>query len=58
MNKIPVFVPDEELKIYLLLKQAGVFDVRNGSVTINFDKNGAVGSITRSDCLYSYRHTQ
>jgi hypothetical protein len=56
MNKIPVFVPDEELKIYLLLKQSGVFDVRNGSVTINFDKNGVIGNITRNDCMYSNRH--
>ena len=56
MDNIPVYIPDEELKNYLILKEAGVFDIRNGSAIINFNKHGEIGTIIRNDTLYSMRH--
>lgn len=56
-EKIPVYVPDEDLKKYLILREAGVFDIRNGSAIINFNKYGEIGTIIRNDTLYSARHS-
>ena len=58
MDEIPVYVADDELKTYLILKEAGVFDIRNGSAIINFNKHGEVGTIIRNDTLYSMRHNK
>ena len=65
-EKIAIYIPDEEAKLFLafqehfetfnLLLDHGVFDVRNGSVTMHMDKNGAIKAINRSDVLYSARH--
>ena len=65
-DKIAIYVPDEEAKKFLLFQEhfqeftlmleSGVFDVRNGSVTLHMDKNGSIKAINRSDVLYSARH--
>tara|TARA_R110000868_G_scaffold9825_1_gene48328 strand:- start:141 stop:344 length:204 start_codon:yes stop_codon:yes gene_type:complete len=66
MEKIAIYVPDAEAKMFLkfqeyydtfcLLEEHGVFEVRNGSVTMHMDKFGAIKAINRSDILYSSRH--
>ena len=33
----------------LLLDNTGCFDLRNGSITINFDKEGNIGSIDKKE---------
>lgn len=38
---------------FALLISKGVFDTKNGSVTLNFDSNGQIKTIQRSDFLYS-----
>jgi len=64
--KIAIYVPNEEAQQFLLfqeyynqfvlLVEHGVFDVRNGSVVLHFDKHGDVLAINRADILYSKRH--
>lgn len=66
MEKIAVYIPDKEAKQFLLFQEHyetfclmlghGVFDVRNGSVTLHMDKNGSIKAINRADVLYSSRH--
>jgi len=66
MNKIPIYIADEEAEKFLLFQQYyatfrvllehDVFDVRNGSVTMHFDKKGEIKTINRSDILFSSRH--
>jgi len=68
MDKIPIYIADDEAVKFLLFQEyyetfmvlinSRVFDVRNGSVTLNFDKNGTLKTINRSDILYSYRHLE
>jgi len=36
--------------------ERGVFETKNGSVTLNFDKDGVLQTIERKDYLYSKRH--
>lgn len=68
MNKTPdiaIFVPDEEAKKFLMFQQYydvftmmvehGAFKVKNGSVTMHFDKRGNLKAINRADILYSAR---
>ena len=65
-DQIALYIPDEEAKKFLLFQEHydrftlmlehGVFDVRNGSVTMHMDKNGAIKAINRLDVLYSARH--
>lgn len=65
-DPIAIYVPDEEAKKFLLfqehydefclLLESGVFDVRNGSVTLHMDKQGSIKAINRLDVLYSARH--
>lgn len=66
MDKIAIYIPDHEAKMFLkfqehydtfiLMQEHGVFDVKNGSVTLHMDKFGAIKAINRSDVLYSSRH--
>ena len=63
---IPVYMPDKDAEkfllfqehydVFCLLLEAHVFDVRNGSVTMHMDNNGAIKAINRLDVLYSHRH--
>ena len=40
---------------FALMVSSGVFDIRNGSATINFDALGNISSIERKDSLYNVR---
>ncbi len=40
---------------FVLLFDKGVFDIRNGSATLNFDAFGSLNTIQRSDILYNSR---
>lgn len=68
MNKIApiaIYIPDEEAKKFLLFQEYydlfatmlehGAFTVKNGSVTLHFDKQGKLKAINRADILYSSR---
>ncbi len=66
MEKIAVFIPDQEAQQFLLFQQhfepfsimieANLFSIRNGSATLHFDSSGTLQTINRSDVLYSRRH--
>lgn len=63
--EVAVYMPDEEAKQFLLFKEhyeivkvlldKGIFDIRNGSVSLHFDGNGVLQTIQRADILYSKR---
>jgi len=65
MDKVAIYIPDEEAKKFLLFQEyydeftllvdAGVFKIRNGSAVIHFDKKGDIKAINRADILYSAR---
>lgn len=65
--KIAVYIPDEDAQKFLLFQQYydvfsllvenGVFDIKNGSAALHFDKNGELLAINRADILYSRRHS-
>lgn len=67
MDKIAVYIPDNEASQFLLFQQYfepfslcvdnGVFDIRNGSAILHFDANGTLQAINRADVLYSRRHS-
>lgn len=67
ITKIAVYIPDEDAQKFLLFQQyydvfslmveSGVFDIKNGSAALHFDKNGELLAINRADILYSKRHT-
>tara|TARA_R110000868_G_scaffold86958_1_gene243522 strand:- start:11671 stop:11889 length:219 start_codon:yes stop_codon:yes gene_type:complete len=67
LPKIAVYIPDEEAQKFLLFQRyyeqfsllvdSGVFDVRNGSVVLHYDKSGGLMAINRADVLYSKRHS-
>ena len=40
---------------FALLCTKGVFDMRNGSVTLHFDQNGTIQKIDRHDSLFDAR---
>lgn len=42
---------------FMLLVNKGVFDQKNGAVTLHFDNNGILQTIQRSDFLYSRKHS-
>ena len=41
--------------LFSLLVDKGVFSIRNGSATLNFDANGTITTISRADMLYNRR---
>lgn len=41
---------------FALMVQKGVFDVKNGSVTMHFNGNGEIQRIERKDDLYNFRN--
>jgi len=63
IEKIAIYIPDEEAKkfilfqkhynLFCLLLEKGVFEQKSGSVSLNFDYNGVLQTIQRSDFLYS-----
>jgi len=64
-TKIPVFMPDEEVKQFLifqkhfepisLLVNNGVFEQKNATILLDFDKDGVLKSVRRQDFLFSAR---
>lgn len=62
---IAVYIPDEDVKKFLLFQQhyllfntlidKGVFNVKNGSITLHFDSEGELQLIQRADILFSKR---
>jgi len=66
-NSLPIalYIPDEDAKKFLLFQEYydifttmvehGAFKVKNGSVTMHFDKRGGLKAINRADILYSSR---
>ena len=67
ITKIAVYIPDEDAEKFLLFQRyydtfslmvdSGVFDIKNGSATLHFDKKGELLAINRADILYSRRHS-
>lgn len=65
-NETPVLISEAEASKWLLFQQyfdpfdtmvkSGVFTVRNGSVSLDFDKTGILKNIRRTDILYSERY--
>jgi len=65
-ENIPVYMPDADAAKFLLFQEhydafcllvdSGVFNVRNGSVTIHMDNDSSIKAINRLDVLYSHRH--
>lgn len=41
---------------FMLLVKSGVFDIKNGSVTLHFDLQGRIQKITRNDNLFDARN--
>ena len=66
-EKIAVFVPDMEAKQFLLFQQhyeifnvllsSGVFNHRNCSITLNFDNDGVLRDIKKTDSMYSRKRS-
>lgn len=66
ITKIAVYIPDGDAEKFLLfqryydtfslLVESGVFEIKNGSAALHFDKNGELLAINRADILYSKRH--
>lgn len=66
MDKVAIFIPDDEARQFLLFQQyfepfttlvdAKVFEIRNGSAVLHFDAEGVLQLVNRSDVIYSRRH--
>jgi len=64
-KQIPVFMPDEEVAKFLLFQQyyepfvllieKKVFEQKNATISLDFDKFGVLRAIRRQDFLYSSR---
>lgn len=67
MNEIKIFLTPEDAEMFkswqqfhaafALMIKTGVFDIKNGSVTIHFGNTGEISSIKRNDTLYDVRIT-
>lgn len=63
---IAIYVADADAAKWLVFQQhydtfdilvnSGVFNVRNGSVSLHFDREGVLKTINRADLLYSERY--
>lgn len=61
-NKIPIYIADEDAQkfmlfqkhydIFTILIDKKVFETKNGSVSLNFDRYGVLQSVQRADFLY------
>lgn len=54
-QEITIILSQVQANIVTLLLQQGVFNIRNGSATINFGANGEISSIVRNDTLFNAR---
>lgn len=67
-TEIKIYATDDVARKFLVFQQyfdpistiidAHVFDVRNGSVVLNFDNLGILQTIQRADTLYSRKHVK
>ena len=67
MEKIAIFVPNEQAQQFLLFQQyfepitiiinANVFTTRNGSAEIHFDSEGKIRTISKHEVSYRYGKT-
>lgn len=65
MNEITLLLPENEAKKWIvfqkyydtfsILVDNNIFDVKNGSVAIHFDKFGSISLIQRADTLFNSR---
>lgn len=65
-KEITIFLLEPELKKFklfqqyysqfMLLVERGVFNQKNGAVTLHFNKDGILTTIQRADYLYSRQH--
>jgi excinuclease UvrABC helicase subunit UvrB len=63
--QIPVYLPDEEVKKFMvfqefyvpivLMIESDVFKQKNATILLDFDKLGVLRSIRREDMLYTSR---
>lgn len=66
MDRIPIYIPDEEAKQFLLfqkhydlfnlLLERGIFDQKKSIISLYFDHTGTLTKIQRDDNLYDYMH--
>lgn len=66
-TKVAVYIADAEAQKFLLFNQHydtfdillnnGVFDIKSGNALLHFDHLGVLQNITRTDTLYSRRHS-
>jgi hypothetical protein len=64
-TRIPVFMPDAEVKKFLvfqkhyepisILVDNGVFEQKNATILLDFDKDGVLKSVRRQDYLFTVR---
>ena len=64
-ERIPVYLPDEEVKKFMIfqeffepisiLVQNHVFEQKNATILLDFDKDGVIRSVRRQDFLYTSR---
>jgi len=55
MEIINLITPEEAEIINVLITRKALF-MKNGSVTLNFDRDGKLQTIQRNDFLYSAKH--
>lgn len=66
-EKLPVFLTREQAALFVLfcknydkigfLISKGIFDVKHGSVMINFDSNNNIGSVEVRQMMYPVKET-
>lgn len=64
-TKIPVYMPDEEVQKFLvfqkhykpisILVENQVFEQKNATILLDFDKDGVLKSVRRQDYLFTVR---
>jgi len=51
---INVELTEEEATLYRKLREAGVFDTKNGTLVLNFDSSGTLTEVRRN--VLTYKH--
>lgn len=49
-------VPQKYYEAFMLMIERGVFNQKNGAITLHFDQNGVLQTIQRADFLFSRKH--
>lgn len=50
---IPIEITEQEAQVFRIMREAGVFNLKNGSATLNFTKTGMLRSIKTELMTYS-----